>query len=390
MRVEHWVEHSPRRLFVKRGVYYYVRRVPKALQARFQRVRVVLCLNTRNESEALNAANRISVQLEMAWNAVRLEAMGFGLTSPPILRVASTIPQKPASPVVRLSDAHEIYVGLKGRGKSKLFYASTDRNLGYVQACLGDADIMALGRLDAAKFRDFLIAKGMTTISIKRVISTVKAAVNLAISENGLDCQNPFSRTFIPEVGEQKVRPPIPVDHIRAVQQECLKMDDNKRHLIGLISDTGMRLSEALGLIRTDIHLDTPIKYIDLQPHAWRPLKTRTSIRQIPLVGASLWAAQRLTEEASGSFLFPSYANRNGCNANSASAALNQWLRRRLPKGCVIHSFRHSIRDRLRAIECDPTIIDEIGGWSRQTVGNGYGSGYPLDIKTKWLNNIAL
>jgi len=390
MRVEHWVEHSPRRLFVKRGVYYYVRRVPKALQARFQRVRVVLCLNTRKEYEALNAANRISVQLEMAWNAMRLEAMGFVLASPPVMAVATGVPQQPAQPIVRLSDAHQIYVRLKGGGKSKLFHASTDRNLGYAKACLGDADIMSLGRLDAAKFRDYLIARGMTTISIKRVISTVKAAVNLAISENGLNCQNPFARTFIPEVGEQKVRPPIPIDHIRAVQQECVRMDDNNRHLIALISDTGMRLSEAVGLIRADIHLDAPVKYVDLRPHAWRPLKTRTSIRQIPLVGASLWAAQRLTSDARSSFLFPSYANPEGCNANSASAGLNQWLRRRLPKGCVIHSFRHSIRDRLRAVECDPTIIDEIGGWSRQTVGNGYGSGYPLDVKAKWLNNICL
>jgi len=388
--VEQGVEHSPRRLFVKCGVYYYVRRVPKALQVRFQRSRVVLCLHTRIEIEALNAANRISVQLEMAWNSARLEAMGFSMPSLPMLPVETQKAQLPTQPIIRLSDAHQIYVRLKGQGKTKLFHASTDRNIGYAKACLGDADIMKLGRLDAAKFRDYLIARSMTTISIKRVISTVKAAVNLAIGENGLNCQNPFSRTFIPEVGEQKVRPPIPVDHIRAVQQECVDLDDNNRHLIALISDTGMRLSEAVGLIKSDIHLDGPIKYIDLKPHPWRPLKTRTSTRQIPIVGASLWAAQRVLTQSSGQFLFPAYANRDGCNANSASAGLNQWLRRRLPKGCVIHSFRHSIRDRLRAVECDPTIIDEIGGWSRQTVGNGYGSGYPLDVKAKWLKLITL
>ena len=390
MSVEHLVEHFPRRLFVKSGVYYYVRRVPKALQARFQRSRVVLCLHTRKESEALRAANRISVQLEMAWNSARLEAMGFAMSSSQMLPLEQPNPQPPKKAIIRLSDAHQIYVRLKGQGKTKLFHASTDRNIGYAKACLGDADIMKLGRLDAAKFRDFLIARGMTTISIKRVISTVKAAVNLAISENGLDCQNPFARTFIPEVGEQKVRPPIPVAHIRAVQQECVDLDDNSRHLIALISDTGMRLSEAVGLIKSDIHLDGSMNYIDLQPHPWRPLKTRTSIRQIPLVGASLWAAHRVLTQASGEFLFPAYANREGCNSNSASAGLNQWLRRRLPKGCVIHSFRHSIRDRLRAVECDPTIIDEIGGWSRHTVGNGYGSGYPLDVKAKWLKSISL
>ena len=83
MTVDHRVDHFGRFLFLKRGVYYYSRRVPKALQARFQRVRVVLCLHTRNEIEALNAANRLSVQLDMAWNAARL-VKWLGLFEQPI------------------------------------------------------------------------------------------------------------------------------------------------------------------------------------------------------------------------------------------------------------------------------------------------------------------
>ena len=43
---------------------------------------------------------------------------------------------------------------------------------------------------------------------------------------------------------------------------------------------------------------------------------------------------------------------------NSASAALNKWLRNYAPEGCVVHSFRHSMRDRLRAVECPKEIID--------------------------------
>jgi len=69
------VDHFPRRPFVNRGVYYFDRHVPKALQARVQRVRVVLCLHTWNEIEALNANNRLFIQLDMAWNAARLEAL---------------------------------------------------------------------------------------------------------------------------------------------------------------------------------------------------------------------------------------------------------------------------------------------------------------------------
>ena len=56
-----------------------------------------------------------------------------------------------------------------------------------------------------------------------------------------------------------------------------------------------------------------------------------------------------------------------------------------MPDGCVIHSFRHSLRDRLRAVECPSDIVDAIGGWKTAGVGHGYGDGYPLDVLAKWM-----
>ena len=76
------------------------------------------------------------------------------------------------------------------------------------------------------------------------------------------------------------------------------------------------------------------------------------SQRQIPLVGSALWAARRIKETNSASpYAFPRYNKATTTNANSASAAINKWLRPRVSEGCVIHSFRHSLRDRLRAVE---------------------------------------
>ena len=43
------------------------------------------------------------------------------------------------------------------------------------------------------------------------------------------------------------------------------------------------------------------------------------------------------------------------------------------------------MRDRLRAVECPPEIIDAIGGWTSQSIGQKYGDGYPLEIMQKWL-----
>ena len=158
--------------------------------------------------------------------------------------------------------------------------------------------------------------------------------------------------------------------------------------MVALISDTGMRLSEAAGLHINDIIFDEDIPYINLTPHPWRRLKTKGSQRLIPLVGASLWAAQRTKTNPHHTFAFPRYNSTSTTNANSASAAINKWLKPRVPDGSVIHSFRHSLRDLLRAVQCPSDIIDQIGGWSTAGVGQAYGEGYALSLKSKWLERI--
>jgi integrase len=77
-----------------------------------------------------------------------------------------------------------------------------------------------------------------------------------------------------------------------------VRLDDDIRWLVALISDTGMRLSEAVGLRQHDLQLDHEVPHVALVPHATRRLKTDSSERVIPLVGASLWAAQRINESA--------------------------------------------------------------------------------------------
>ena len=240
---------------------------------------------------------------------------------------------------------------------------------------------------DAGRFRDYLFERGMSSSSVKRVFSSVRAVINLAIREQDLSVTNVFSGTFIPDDAVKKKRLPIPVEDLVKIQQECIALDDEPSWLIALISDTGMRLSEACGLQACDIHLDGDTPYIYLVEHPWRRLKTSSSKRQVPLVGASLWAAQRIKDEGSA-LAFPKYCSEARCHANSASAALNKWLKPRMPDGCVIHSFRHRLRDRLRAIECPANIIDAIGGWTTEGVDHQYGQGHSLAVTYGWMERV--
>ena len=186
---------------------------------------------------------------------------------------------------------------------------------------------------------------------MRRTFATVKAVTNLAIAEHGLDIRNAFAAIYMPEA-ENKKRVSIPVETIRQIQQSCVKHDDDIRWLIALISDTGMRLAEAAGLHIEDLRLDEDIPYVDIKPHPWRSLKTRGSQRQVPIVCASLWAAQRIMANASSCVAFPRYTDNTRCNASSASNAPNKWLHVNFRDDIVIYSFRHAMRDRLRAISC--------------------------------------
>ncbi|MCW1841315.1 tyrosine-type recombinase/integrase [Prosthecomicrobium hirschii] len=332
----------------------------------------------------------LSLKLEAIWAAVRIEQFGIAIAPTTPRQIEFTVASPRGEPQLKLSDARSVYFRLKGAEKGKGFHVSAERHIGYAMECLGDVAIEAMSRTDAGQFRDFLIRKGLSSSSIRRVLASVRAAVNLTIGENGLKCGNPFTGIFIPTVGEKTVRKPISPDAIRTIQKECLSVDDEKRLLIALISDTGMRLAEAAGLIRQDIVLVGPIPHVIVRTHPWRSLKTPSSQRTIPLIGASLQAAHRLLGRSKSRFIFPAYASEDGVNANSASAALNKWLKPRLPAGCVIHSFRHSLRDRLRAVECPADIVDAIGGWTTQGVGHGYGSGYPLDVLHRWMMVIEI
>jgi integrase len=61
-----------------------------------------------------------------------------------------------------------------------------------------------------------------------------------------------------------------------------------------------------------------------------------------------------------------------------------------VPEGCVVHSFRHSFRDRLRALEAPMEVTDTLGGWSTQTIGQTYGKGYELTVLSKWMRRIVI
>ena len=52
-------------------------------------------------------------------------------------------------------------------------------------------------------------------------------------------------------------------------------------------------------------------------------------------------------------------------------------------------SFRHSLSDRLREVNCPSEIIDQIGGLPKRSVDEGYGEGFKQEGPANVLNKTA-
>ena len=177
-----------------------------------------------------------------------------------------------------ISDARDYYLALKGKTKPKLFHQIANRNTQYIIDVLGNKDLSQYTTIDAGKFRDALLKRGLVTSSVHRVFSSIKSIVSLVIKEKGLKIENPFLGVFIPDLNDTTVRMPITIGEIRIIQSKCMNIDDDLRWVISIISDTGMRLAEAIGLKSEDIILNCDIPHVIIRPNNKRRLKTKQSL----------------------------------------------------------------------------------------------------------------
>ena len=372
-------------LFKKRGVFYFERRIPSELSDHYSSSKIVKSLKTKNLNRANKLARQLADKLDDHWATLRGDLFSLMVAGNQSYTVAQSVKKSSMT----IQDALSEYLRHKGQGKSDRFRRYAQRSVGYLIEFVGSKSLTDYSRADANALRDALIDRGLVASSIKRNFEVVRSVFNVAAKEAGLEVANPFSGVILSSAPSGRVRKPIPKEDIIKIQQLCCEKDDDIRWLIALLSDTGLRLAEAVGLAKSDVFLDTEIPYVLLCERPWRSLKTRSSERDVPLVGAALWAAKRAYESSPSQHLFARYCSERGCKADHASNALNKWLRKYVPTGCVIHSFRHSLRDRLRAVECPVEIADQIGGWASSSIGQKYGDGYDLRVTVKWLNKMT-
>lgn len=264
------------------------------------------------------------------------------------------------------------------------------------EACLhnfiqvvGDKSLTAITREDVLAFRTWWLERvgksgkeGRSADTANKQIARVRDILGtVALAENiDKDFDALFNKVALRN--KSKSRPPFTatfVQDVLLVPATLSALNDEARHIVYALADTGARESELTGLLEEDIFLNTPIPYIFIRPRAEKMLKTVNAERQIPLVGAALIAFQHYPKG------FERYRH-----TNTLSNTVNKFLRRNgiLPSpDHSLYSLRHTFKDRLRDAGAPEEVIDELMG--HEGSRPKYGRGHILETKLKWLQKIA-
>jgi integrase len=431
--------------FLRGGVIYYQRAIPKDLQDRYSAKLIKLSLETADVLVAKRKIEQLDRETEAEWSLMRgnpaatpttikgqavellrkhglsadttsndeiaidlfrdhlddkrqryagrdeviyREADESEFLSPVEIKAAQIIAGtvKPT-----LSDALELYLEVHPKRDTKRFEDHTRLIMKTLTDVLGDKPIEELSRSDGHKYVAAQIARGVKTGTVSRYMNTIRAIVGTWLREKEIDKANPFSQIPIPKSGEDaEKRQPFTEPELRILFDACKTKDDDVRWLTAILGDTGARLAEIAGLALDDLVLDAEIPHVVIQPHPWRTLKNNSSAREVPLVGAALWAAQRVKETANKAqrFAFPRYTSAQETKATHASNTIAKWIRS-LDMEHTAHELRHTMADRLRDVGCPQEVREAIGGWATRGIAAQYGKGYSLRVMSDWLGKVA-
>ena len=355
----------------RHGTYYYNRRVPKhAVDTYGKFIRYPL---SSDPQSATISSERLSNALESSWKTRHSVA---------VINISAVLESyKPR--ILTLSEVADEYIALKN-----ILPKPTEVAVRILIGLVGDKDVAEYVREDAKAFVRYLEKSNNKTGTIRRRLTSLTAIFNYAYAELDLDKRNPFSRMIIKGEGEDSLKRGVfSNDQLKLGYDKALGSNSQVKLLMPLLGETGCRLAEIVGLRLADIDLENDL--IHIRPNSARRLKTRNSERTLPLVGYARTAIEIVAGQSDGEWLFPRYIKGGKCYATHASNAVNKWLKRDFG-GLTAHCLRHTMRDRLRAVECPMDMIDQIGGWkSVAGIGESYGRGYSTQQIRGWLVKVA-
>ncbi|SHG75162.1 Phage integrase family protein [Cognatiyoonia sediminum] len=314
----------------------------------------------------------------------------------PMLYKAVVLPDaEPPEPTV--GDAVKFYEKeTVGENPKKSANDTFKRAVRRLEATWGPLDMIPLvdlKRQHARDVRDKLAAEPKygggprSPNSIQREVNSMKSIIETGIVEFDLQTKvsNPFKNLKIEGAVESRgaakseweLREPLPYDILKSTRHRILNRTRiiELRHIWRLLQATGCRGAEISGLRVDDVDLEHDVPHVWVRWNDERSIKTKSSIRPIPLLGDGLLAAKEAVEIAGeNEYVFARYAKEGG--PDNVSGALMRHMREVTKEDVhVVYSLRHNMKQWLGLAEVSEREEDRLLGHTQDAVGNRHYGG---------------
>jgi len=421
--------------------FYYQRRVPRQLAATDPRGTVRIALKTDSIAEARHKRDQLEKADDLYWSALsnghkatalkryssaveRALAHGFTYMPAPELAdnaaleellaridAAPSVKDHPVTeailghaprPKPTVSEAFEIYVAeiaaanvtTKSPAQHASWLKAKRRAVSNFVKVIGDLPLEDITRDHARQFYQWWLARvvppgdspaePLSADTAKRDMGNMRKLFASYAKHIGKDdIPNPF-RNMSFSTNQLNKRAAFSTEWMR---DKILKpgalasLNIDARLIVYALVETGARPSEICNLLPENIILDAPIPYISIRSTSSREIKTRSSTREIPLVGVSLAAMQRAKDG------FSRYRDRE----TTLSATLTKAFRaaKLFPTSeHYIYSLRHSFEKRMTEAGIDYGLRCLLMGHT--TKRPVYGDGGSMQYRRDELAKIVL
>lgn len=318
-------------------------------------------------------SEKMSASLAYDLRADRMQQVRLGEAAAPI--------QRRKESGMTFGDAWAIFdekwlPNLKRADMERKFYTT------YLKPALGNKPLHMISPLELEDLKTSLLKKGLAPASVKLIVGNVRRVYNKMVEWDLYSGPKPMDKIKLPKVDNARDR------FLTADEAQTLLAAVKKRsqlwHDVSLISlNTGMRLSEILGLRPQDVDLKNRLLHLD----------GKTGRRSIPVNDLVHETLERVTDgKGNSDLLFP---NKKGAQLGSdsatnsfaravADAALNPPNVDRRHK-VVFHTLRHTYCSWLATEGVPLYVIGEMVGHSSPDMTKRYSHLCP-DKKSQTVN----
>ena len=260
---------------------------------------------------------------------------------------------------------------------------------------VGRSKLSHLTAKTVGDFRDRIRSAGVTVSTTRKILSTLHAILEYAISQDWVAINVAAGVKVIGPRGEgsNKIVPPSKSD-LKTILD---KSDDDFRLMILFAASTGLRAGEQWAVRWGDVDLSKEVLYVQRRVDAYGeegPPKSAAGVREVPL---SAMLVRLLKERKLGSqfkagdnLVFPNKKGRHTCHDNMVKRQYKPTLERAGVSGINWHSLRHYAVSTWIEAGLAPKTVQTFAGHSSLAVTmDRYGHLFPSDDHKAAMDAIA-